>query len=455
VPHKKSRRGVANTSETKYPASVFHSAMHRRFAPALVAAIALFAAACRDAPLGFGPTPAAAARNADEFLAATSQRFTSIVRTPKTAYIRRNLGSGALIPSRVMADTGLWTGSAGDTLRVVIYSGFYANGRYTFTVRNPAERLDQLADAAHSTRLRRLSSDEYEWVTATDFVLGHAPPNSLPAAVARSLQSAERLGTAGVKTDYRTSFPRTTKALGRLYSIDSLSVVRDAEGASLITMTLRADPDRLRHTHSALADYLKKYIDRTNAHVLITDRRGIGWFELRLSDKRMHLRLRARDGRFAPLAGPVRPLPDSLIVRSTFTTRIMLFEVGWRNAVTDMTLTRSDTDQAWQFRSTREPEWELPPLTRRFIRTPLRRPFAGQGINFRIGFRTLPNGQTSLYRRGVMQVQESAILRFLGRLSGRAMDDFYGRSEMDEVSFNADAFRALRADIADILGPAR
>jgi hypothetical protein len=428
--------------------------MHPRITPALAAALLLSAAACREVPLGFGSTPAAARQNADEFFAATSQRFTSIARTPKTTYIRMNLGAGTLVPSRVFADTGIWTLAAGDTLRATAYSGFFSGGRYNLAVRNPTGRLEQLADAAHSTRLRRLSRDEYEWTTAADFVIGRTPPGGLPAAVSLALRAAEEKGAAGVRSDYRGSFPRTTSALGRLYTLDSLRVTRDSEGASLIALTVRADPDRLRRTHPALADYMKKYIDRTTSRILISDRGGTPWFEMHVRNNRLHLRLRSRDGQFAPLEGPVRPLPDSLVVRSDFSTRIMVFEVGWKNGVTDMTLTRTATDQAWQFRSTREPDWNLPPLTRQFIRTPLRRPFAGPGVNFRVGFRALPNGQTSLYRRGFLQVQESAILRFLGRLSGQAMGDFYGSSEMDEVSFNGDAFRALRADIAEILAGA-
>jgi hypothetical protein len=48
-------------------------------------------------------------------------------------------------------------------------------------------------------------------------------------------------------------------------------------------------------------------------------------------------------------------------------------------------------------------------------------------------------------------VQESGILRFLNRLSGTAVGDFLGPSEREANRFNADAFRALRIDIATIL----
>jgi hypothetical protein len=430
--------------------------MSRRTAPflALVALVAS-SSACREAPLGFGPTPAAARQNAEELFAATSWRFTNIQRTPKTAYIRRHLGSGALIPSRVFADTGIWTSGEGDSVRVTQYSGFFNAGRYHLAVRNPPDQLERIADSYHSTRLRRIGRDDYAWNTTADFVVGRMPPDGLGAVVSRALRAAEEKGAAGVRSDYRSSFPRTMTALGRLYTLDSLRVVRDAEGASTITLTIAADPDRLRRTHAALADYLKKYLDRTEARALFTDRRGTPWAELSVKDQRLNVRVRSRNGQLAPLEGPVRPLPEQLVLRTDFKTRIMLFDIGWNNLVTDMTITRTAGDQAWQFRSTREPEWVLPPLTQRFIRTPLRRPFIGPGVNFRVGFRALPNGQTSLYRRGFLQVQESGIIRFLGRLSGQAMGDFYGKSEMDENSFNGDAFAALRADVAEILSGVR
>jgi len=62
-----------------------------------------------------------------------------------------------------------------------------------------------------------------------------------------------------------------------------------------------------------------------------------------------------------------------------------------------------------------------------------------------------PGSQTLLNRRGTLVVQESGILRFLNRLSGTAVGDFLGPSEREANRFNADAFRALRQDVAAIL----
>jgi hypothetical protein len=48
-------------------------------------------------------------------------------------------------------------------------------------------------------------------------------------------------------------------------------------------------------------------------------------------------------------------------------------------------------------------------------------------------------------------VQESAILRFLNRLSGTAMGDFVGKAEVEENRFSAEVFNAMRLDARALL----
>ena len=114
-----------------------------------------------------------------------------------------------------------------------------------------------------------------------------------------------------------------------------------------------------------------------------------------------------------------------------------------------MATTRFPVDSALRF--AKEPEWRLPLAVGRLLKSPLRRPFQGQGIPVRISIRDNPGSQTLLNRHGTLVVQESGILRFLNRLSGTAVGDFLGPTERQANRFNADAFRALRADVAAIL----
>ena len=85
------------------------------------------------------------------------------------------------------------------------------------------------------------------------------------------------------------------------------------------------------------------------------------------------------------------------------------------------------------------------------LKSSLRRPFQDPGISVRFSIRDNPGSQTLLNRRFSLVVQESGILRFLNRLSGTAVGDFLGPSEREANRFNADAFRALRIDVAAIL----
>jgi hypothetical protein len=99
----------------------------------------------------------------------------------------------------------------------------------------------------------------------------------------------------------------------------------------------------------------------------------------------------------------------------------------------------------------KEPDWSLPPAVGLLIRTPLRRPFIGQGSSFRIALLENPGGQTIVTRRTFGVVEESAILRFLNRLSGTMMGDFVEKTEAEENRFAAEAFNALRYDLRALL----
>jgi len=65
---------------------------------------------------------------------------------------------------------------------------------------------------------------------------------------------------------------------------------------------------------------------------------------------------------------------------------------------------------------------------------------------FRLALADTPGQQSILGRRTSATVQESAILRFLNRLTGQAMGDFVGKAEAEENRFSAETFNAMRLD---------
>ena len=140
-------------------------------------------------------------------------------------------------------------------------------------------------------------------------------------------------------------------------------------------------------------------------------------------------------------------MPDTLTLELDMTAKIKLFTIGVEHLTGEWVNVETPHERGWSLRFTREPEWVLPPIVGHLIRTPLRRPFQGQGTTFRIGIRDDPSGQTLLTRRGMTVVQESAILRFIGKLGGTAVSDFVSKAEEEENRYDASLFTAMKADI--------
>ncbi|HUQ18956.1 MAG TPA: hypothetical protein VM099_05025, partial [Gemmatimonadaceae bacterium] len=361
------------------------------------------------------------------------------------------LGQNALIPSVIFNDTAVWTAWA-DTTRVLTIDGEFANNRYLFVARPwPTTRPDTPGDSRHFIQLKRLRNDQYEWVTNVDITAGRIKPAEFVNVINAWMLSAENRTPGDIRTDYRANFPRTTASLGRLFSLDTLRVARDGESATSIVLGIRLTPDGIRKAMPDFAKYLDKYVTPAKYRTLVTDKRGGRWLEINGDDNYLTIRLRSIGGHLAPLNGPVRALPDELQITSDFTTRILFFTVGFAKLVGDITMIDSNREQGWFIRFTKEPDWRLPSAVSFMIHTPLRRPFEGSGSTFRLVLRDAPSTPTIIVRRTSTVVQESAILRFIGKLGATAMGDFVGNSESEENRFSAEVFNALRQDVDALL----
>jgi hypothetical protein len=90
-------------------------------------------------------------------------------------------------------------------------------------------------------------------------------------------------------------------------------------------------------------------------------------------------------------------------------------------------------------------------VTERLLKTPLRRPFQGNGTLFRIGVRDdSTGGQSILHRRMHLEVQESTILRVIGKLGSIAASDYAGRVEREQNAWLREVFSALVADVRNL-----
>jgi hypothetical protein len=416
------------------------------------AAVIASLGACRDVAPAFGTNAAAARANADGLFGGIAQRFTNVQRTPKFIVARGKLGKNALTPSVIYNDTSVWTAFGPDSTRVVTIDGEFSGNRYLFSARPwPATPPNEPGDSRHYIRLRRLNENVFEWVTNVDIAAGSIKSDEFASVVSRLMGSAEGRTPADLRADYRTSFPRTTSALGRLFSLDTLRIVRDNEGATTVLLGIRIDPNGIRSTMPDFAKYLDKYSTLSKYRAVVTDKRGGRWVEFAGADNYMTLRVRSINGHFAPLNGSVRPIPSELQLTSDFTTKILFFTVGYRQLIGDVTVINSDRERGWFMRFTREPDWRLPSAVSVMIHTPLRRPFEGNGATFRLVLRDNPGSQSLISRHSTTVVQESAILRFLGRLGATAMGDFVGKSEVQENRFSAEVFNALRLDLRALM----
>ncbi|MEP6832019.1 MAG: hypothetical protein ABJB74_01440 [Gemmatimonas sp.] len=404
---------------------------------------------CRAITLAYGPDVASARINADGVFSALEQRYTKVTRDPKFTNARMRIARYALTPSKLEGDTAVWTarsGSSGAT-RELTLEGTTQNQHYAFNTRSSAGLPRLVGDSRHIMRLSPLAEDEYQWATDVDHNVGAIPPARVGAVFTALLASAER-APSSIRTDYRAAFPRTTLAVGRLFVLDSVSTLAQSDGSMVVTMHVLMDANRLRTTNPLMAQYVDKYISTARYQLTLTDNTGAVWFDANADHgERVVLRFRSRNGALQPVTGAPRSMPDSLQITVNAQAKFGMFTVGVSDMIGSFVQVRTPTDRGWLMRFQKEPDWHLPLAAKQLLRSPLRRPFAGSGILFRVGFRNAPNWPTMMYRKFDVAVHESAIMRFLGSLGFGAMNDYSGEVEAEENRFLAEMFAAMRADV--------
>jgi len=412
-----------------------------------IATFALVPVGCREVAPAFGPNLPFAKQNADEFFYSVGSRFTNIQRPQRVLRARTQFGHYALTPSGVYNDSSIWLSIGPDSARLFGDEGVFAVDRYIVSARITNTPPNALTESREIVRLRKLSDSDYEWFTNVEVALGRIGAKDIANVLAAVLSAGEGKTAAAIRANYTSSFPRTAAALGRLFTIDSLTVTPDDEGATTFNIAIKLTPDILKATMPHYSAYIDKYISKGKYRVTLTDQSGASWFDARAENYYMHFRVRSKGGHFAPLEGAVRSMPEALTIHIDMSMKILLFTVGWTDMVGEFQLIDTPHERGWAMRFAKEPQWRLPPTVGTLLKSPLRRPFHGQGIPIRVSIRDNPGSQTILNRRFAFVVQESGILRFLNHLSGTAVGDFLGASEREANRFNADAFRALRLDV--------
>ncbi len=421
----------------------------RRSVRSAAAAFLAVLASCRGAASAYGSDIATARTNFDAIAGALEQRFTHVVRTPKFANARMRIARYAFSPSKLANDTSLWTAmrstrTGGD--RELEIGGALVDGRYTFAAMPLVPTPARVGDARHFIALSKLAGDDdWQWTTTVDHAVGTMHP-ARAADVMRALFASAERPAAELRADYRTAFPRSTAAFGRMVAVDSLRTTPQADGSTVVVLHLLMSDRGLTGTFPALAQFVRKYIASAKYSFRLTDREGLEWFDANAVKSRLVVRFRSRDGELQPLTGAARRMPDTLQFVAGASGKFGHFTLGMTELTGEFVHVRTTVEQSWVLHFTKEPRWDLPLLAEQLLHGPLKRPFEGRGAYFRLGFVSSANGQTLLTRTASAVVNESAIMRFLGNLGFTAMSDYAGAVEEEENRYLAEGFAALRAD---------
>ncbi len=425
-----------------------------RHAAAAAAAVILTASttACRDTLRAVGPDPAAAESRADQLFAAFATRFDTPLLAPRYDAARLKLAGSALVPSRIFDDTSVWISRPSPTLRRMYVSGTVENGRYHLEERASLSPAEHPGDTRHTITLQQLAPSVYRWDTNVDLAIGAIGAQDVSNLILALLKATEGRTEAELRENERAAFPHGAAAFGHGFAIDSIRVAPGPASTTSVALTLAFHPELMRAEYPQLAAYLDKYLGPAKYTFSLADRGGAQLFEAVGANRRLTLRYRVQNGNLVTLFGPARPWADSLVLTSDVSLKVRLFTVGFHHLVSDFVISNTGHDRAWTIVARHEPQWDLPLITERLIRTPLRRPFEGDGSLFQLSVRDTSGGQSVFARRTRLDVQESPIMRFLGSLASHAIGDLDKRVEAQEDAFLHDGFVALQSDVRALGG---
>jgi hypothetical protein len=411
----------------------------------LLAIAGLILPACRQAvhDLAAGPGGAAAPRDLAQALA---DRLGPIDREAGFDAIRPKLAAAAMVPSRVFDDPSAWR-TRGEDWRAFDLDGYSSGGVYRIGARAeslPARAAGQYRGRVH---LRKIDGGRFEWLVTEDLALGSARPSDLARALDAVFRGAERATEASARAEIASALPRASAKLGLLLRLERLGLSPDANRATLVDLSVRLTPSGIRGFAPHYATFLDKYMTPMRTSVTVADPQGVPWWTLTVADNLWTARLRLRGGSLVPLDGPPdRRLPDALRATADFATQMGRFGVGMRGLVVQLALTRTAAEKGLSARLLEEPEWQLPFLVETILHSPLRYPFEPPGSEVGLALRESAGGTSfaGLYRT---RVRETWILRWLGGMTGNAMDEFRRGAEREADQYNHECLLALRDDV--------
>ena len=420
--------------------------LHTRSRLAALAAVSVLAA-CRVPAAALG-----APSTSDELLESLAARFGPHDRDARFDALRPRFAKSALVPSKLFHDNTAWTATSGDT-RTLVLAGHGTPNHYALVVAGDAPPPVAPADYRRVMRLTHDGGDDYAWNVRDELAVGTVTGDQLGAALTALFAAAEHeRDGADAHAAIDHDLPRTTAALGRAVSLDTLRLTPNKDGGADVHLAGTIHAERLTNTFPRLAHYLSHYVSPTGGEILVFDDANRAWWDAAKRGDAWSLDLRVANGNLAPLRGPPDRMPDHLHVRIDAATRTFIFHVGLANLVGDVTVTRAPNEHAFTATFRKEPDWQLPPLVETMLKAPLQRPFQGSGasVTFDIRDGQAHEAPTVIFREYDLTVRESRIMRWLGGLGDAAVEDFRTGAETEFDQFAGETLSALRADVAQL-----
>ena len=420
--------------------------LHTRSRLAALAAVSVLAA-CRAPAAALG-----APSTSDELLESLAARFGPHDRDARFDALRPRFAKSALVPSKLFHDNTAWTATSGDT-RTLVLAGHGTPNHYALVVAGDAPPPVAPADYRRVMRLTHDGGDDYAWNVRDELAVGTVTGDQLGAALTALFAAAEHeRDGADAHAAIDHDLPRTTAALGRAVSLDTLRLTPNKDGGADVHLAGTIHAERLTNTFPRLAHYLSHYVSPTGGEILVFDDANRAWWDAAKRGDAWSLDLRVANGNLTPLRGPPDRMPDHLHVRIDAATRTFIFHVGLANLVGDVTVTRAPNEHAFTATFRKEPDWQLPPLVETMLKAPLQRPFQGSGasVTFDIRDGQAHEAPTVIFREYDLTVRESRIMRWLGGLGDAAVEDFRTGAETEFDQFAGETLSALRADVAQL-----
>ena len=302
--------------------------------------------------------------------------------------------------------------------------------------------------------MRALADESaFEWRWRDELFLGSGTPGLVDRVADVAFRAAEDADEKHARERLLAALPRTRESLGRLVRLVELRPHRLADGTTAISLTARVEPERIADEFPEYLRYLAKYAKPLRLNMQAHDMEGRRWWGFDVRNHTMTLRARVSGGSLAPLEGPVASEPERIKVSVDASTQAGLFHVGFDGLIADVQRVDRDSRQSFAAAFNEEPQWRIPLVFRPFLRSPLARPFQGEGVLLSMSLENEPDGRFFLRRGFRMAVRESWITRRMGGVVSGALSEFREKAEQEADQFAGEVLEALRADVVALVDP--